>query len=171
MQMDEFYQMNLRDAARFWLWVKIVCCSFLYNEEIKQDPSWKLIVFVVMPIVLGLKIHDKELFDKFMNGMDEAPLRNIVERSLVAKKFIDDHDRNPTIKNKEYGKNGVFPELFDTTKSIYQRIFGRNNTGISLPPQTSFAFDKEMIAAIYQAPGLMADFILYDTNTEETARG
>lgn len=166
----EQYNMNLRDITRFRLWVKIVCGSFLYKKNFKIDANWRLILFVIIPIVLGLKIHKKELFDAFMSGEDATPLRDVVNKKTAIRTFVCDKN-NPFAKNDIPRQPGYFPDLFDPVISIYEKIFKKDKNRIYSASETAFSFDKEMIEAVFQAPTLMADFIDFDTNTEEPAHG
>ena len=169
------YNLSLRDAARYWLWVKLACQSFKNEKEKNDDINWKFVIYIVVPILLGLKLSNKKLFDKFRNGEDPSPLQETLKKAPIANSFLE--DPYGAMKEDFFDPEKINWDIDYLTENIYIMLFARDEFAeeIAINPQRfdtwHYEFKQEMIETIFSASNMMADFIKYDTNTEEPAHG
>ena len=169
------YPLSPREAIKYRQWVKIVCDSFLKKHGEAEDKSWRVVMFIIIPVVLGLKIKDNSLYLDFMNGriseQHANPLHDIVNSCQIANDYLS-HLRPPRMENIDGTSQWVDTQsAISCIDTIYKHLFRQPSIYKEALPKYGFIFRKEMQDAIFLAPSLMADFIKFDTNTEETAHG
>lgn len=169
------YPLSPREAIKYRQWVKIVCDSFLKKHDQAEDKSWRVVMFIIIPVVLGLKIKDSSLYSDFMNGRSPEeyvnPLHDIVNSCQIAKDYLS-HLRPPRMENIDGTSQWVDTQnATSCIDTIYKHLFKTPTIYKDPFSKYGFNFKEEMRDAIYLAPSLMADFLTFDTNTEETAHG
>jgi len=170
------HSLSFRDATRYQQWVKIVCESFKKHGSNSDSISWKFVIYIVVPIVLGLRTTNKQLFDDFMNGKDPSPLLEILRICPIANRFLEYPDK--ALVEEKFDFDNVFWDIMPSVESIYNKLFKYKNDVDEREIYTPllydtkpFEFTKEMSDTIFSASNFMADFIKFDTNTEEPAHG
>ena len=167
------YNLSLRDATRYWLWVKLACQSFKNEKEKNDNISWKFVMYIVVPVVIGLKLSNKKEYDDFLNGKIMDPLLNVLKNGPIANRFLE-HPFD-ALKEKHFDPEKIQWDIMPFTEAIYIELFAEEEFAQKkildpLPYDTSpFVFNQEMKDTIFTASNLMADFIKYDTNTEMRA--
>lgn len=170
------YHFSLREAEKYMQWVKLVCDSFTRNMKVENKEEyqgWQFVIYILIPFILGLNVYDSNLLRKFLDGKvhRENPLHTIVEHSGLAQHFLY-FPQNPFIFNKdssfdERKKTSAFSKL----DNFYVVLFINKLNGKDSQSIQGFTFNKKMLETIHTASSFMADFIKYDTNTEENAHG
>ena len=167
------YSFSLRETIKYIQWVKIVCKSFAIQGNDSERFGWQFIMHIIIPFIFGLKLRDTNLLDSFLAGKqrDYNPLRTIVEHCEIAQYFLFLPQR-PFVfpKDAKFDRNKMVSAL-SNLDNLYSIIFINKLNGNDSQSMLSFTITKEMIDTIYEASNFMADFIKYDTNTEETAHG
>jgi hypothetical protein len=169
------YPLSPREAIKYRQWVKIICDSFLRTHNEAEDKSWRVVMFIIIPVVLGLKIKDNSLYSDFMNGHSSEqyanPLHDIVNSCQIANDYLS-HLRPPRMENINGTSQWVDTQnATSCIDTIYKHLFKTPTIYKDPLSKYGFNFKKEMRDAVYLAPSLMADFIKFDTNTEETVHG
>ena len=160
--------LSLRDSIKYWNWVEIVCKSFKGHID-SQDITWKFVVYVVVPIVLGLKITNKQLFDDFLNGKDPSPLQTIIAKSPVANRFLFEPEK--ALVEKTFDSQNIFTDDMLPVDEFYDELLGTDNDREMQIVVSPFEISSRMSETVFTASNFMADFIKYDTNTEESTDG
>lgn len=167
------YDLSLRESMRYWQWVKLACHSFKEQEERNNSFNWKFIMYIIVPLVLGLKLLNRQLFESFINGEDSNPLKKLLCNSPIAHRFINSPEE--AMKETSFSNQLLFLDALTPVDEIYKALFRNNKEQGEIDPQlfetAPFKFTKEMVNTIHTASNFMADFIKFDTNTEETAHG
>jgi len=167
------YDLSLRESARYWQWVKLASLSFKEQEERSRDFNWKFIIYIIVPLVLGLKLLNRKLFEEFIKGKDSKPLKKLISTSPIAHRFVNSPEE--AITETAFNDKCLFLPVSAPLDVIYEALFGNGEDHSEIDPHhfetAPFKLTKEMVDTIQKASNFMADFIKYDTNTEETANG
>lgn len=169
------YPLSPREAIKYRQWVKIICDSFLKKHDDPEDKSWCVVIFIIIPVVLGLKIKDNSLYPDFMNGrLSEQyvnPLHDIINSCQIANDYLS-HLRPPRLeKHNGISKWVDKQNAISCIDTIYKHLFKTPTIYKDSLSNYGFNLREEMRDTIFLAPTLMDDFIKFDTNTEETAHG
>lgn len=161
------YSLTIREAIKYCQWVRIMCNIF--RNQITNDRSCtlKLVIYIIIPIVYGLRIKNIDILKGFIEGKDISPLKKILENPRL-RIFL----RHPGVSYENtrnhlsrIDDDNSIPSLIN---DIYRALF-QTPEDDSFPRRTpTFVFDKHPIEVFRQALDFMVDFIKYDTNTEQT---
>lgn len=165
------YSLSIRESIKYYQIVDFVCKSFQNDEKKSKDFSWKMVMYIIVPIAIGLRFLDGNKFLNFLKGQLHDPLLNVVLSSDILATYLT----FPNLKRDKW-ENKIM-EADVTSKdagrlqTIYAVLLTKKLNNVDQKNLFPFTFTKEMLNAIYSASNMMADFIKFDTNTEETAHG
>ena len=166
----ESFPLSMREELKFRSQVKVLSDSARKDRRFINNSSWWLVVFVLLPFLLGLRLKDKKLYNDFVNGKNEEPILPVIATSRHITCLLSDPEHYRTSSPLAF-RNMQEEKAFKNFDTVYQCLFVdklRKQTHVEIQP---FFLDREMIDILFSALGFMADFIKYDTNTEETANG
>ena len=166
----EHYSLSLREAIKYCQWVKIVCET---RPESKSDADaivWKFIINILIPIVLGLKYKDENILNKFMAGEQLSLFRAIVSNDNSLSSIVH-YFYLLIATGTELEQRALDGIPVDKVEVVYRAIFYPKQKKDYLRQQGYILFDEWVAEEVISASNFMADFIKYDTNTEETAHG
>ena len=169
------YSLSLRETTKYRNWVEIVCGAFLKQQPEANDKSWKVVICIIIPVMLGLKLKDKTLFSAFISGhIPEQivnPLHAVVNRCHVANDFLT-HLKPPRLEKINGSSQWTDKQNpVNCIGNIYKYLFTSHFLWEKSASDCGFIFKNKMRETISLAPSFMDDFIKFDTNTEETAHG
>ena len=165
------YPLSLRTEIKYRYFVKIVSDSIKKQDKFRNDHNWWLIVYVLVPFVLGLRFYKQSLYKEFIQGKNRELIRHVIVACPHVCQLVLTPEYILEFRNCSTPSNPDMTKVFKQFDRIYNNLFFGASIGltpVSIPP---FVFDKEMQETIFTASNMMADFIKYDTNTEETANG
>ena len=162
------YALSLRESTKYRQWVKIVCGSFINQCKEYEDNSWKVVMFFIIPIALGLKIKNRIQYSSFMNGKqtDSNSLHIVLNGCRPLERFF----YFPADQNI-YNTSTTFTwrqahEALGRVDAIYKALFVTPIPEKGTIDLYGFSFTRKMVEIIHQSPSLMDDFITYDIDTE-----
>ena len=165
------YDIPIREAIKYCQLVHFVCCSPLTEKVDIEDRNWRMTLYIIIPIVIGLRFYNGELLSNFMKGIAGDPLKKVVLSSDVLSVFLHIHTPLKEEYTNSIVKGGHDIKDIKRLEAIYNILFTCNLQVDNQNDAFPFSFNQEMLDTIFQASTLMADFIKFDTNTEETAHG
>lgn len=125
----EKYNFELREIAKFLQIAKTVAYKYIQGEvhlSFYEGRALGFCILYIIPIMLGLRLHDTQQYIRFIGGDDYLPLVEIVEQSKIC--YFDNLlDSGETFNKKEDGKTLV--TLDEKLKNIYNAIFSTDING------------------------------------------
>lgn len=121
----ENYDLQLREITKYIRLTKIAAYQPTH-ENSKFDFSFpdgkarEFCLLYIVPIMIGLKIYNTDLYEKFVSGKDYTPLVEVMIR-LQHYNFDNFFNRDETFNKKEIDKKLV--TLEDKLKQIYDALF------------------------------------------------
>lgn len=125
------YNLQLREIAKYIRLVKIAAYEPTHDNRkyefiFSDGKAREFCLLYIIPIMIGLKIYNITLYDKFISGKDSTPLIEIMNR-LKHSRFDSFLNNDETYDEKETEKN--FVTLEDKLKQIYDAIFVTTYSG------------------------------------------
>lgn len=164
------FSLSMRETLKYRTQVKIICDSASKDRRFFNNSCWWLVVFVFVPFLLGLKLKDRNMYNDFVDGRKKDPFLPVIAKSRHITCLLSDPDHYRTSPEVAF-MNVDAEKATKNFDRVYQHLFVdqlREQTHAEFPP---FFLDREMIDVLFSALSFMADFIKYDTNTEEPAHG
>lgn len=167
----ELYSLSLREAIKYRQWVKIVCEARPVPKSDTDAIVWKFIINILIPIVLGLKYKDEKTMKEFLAGDKSSyPLKTIVSDDNVLTPIV--HDVYLLFATGTELEQSAFEGIpVDIVEEVYHAIVYPKQKKDYLKQQGYRLLDERFLEEVISASNFMADFIKFDTNTEETAHG
>lgn len=166
----ELYSLPLREAIKYRQRVKIVC---EVHPEPKSDADaiiWNFIINILIPIVLGLKYKDENTLNGFLAGEKSYPLKSVVSDDNLLMSIV--HGVYLLIATgTELEQSAIEGIPVDEVEEVYRAIIYSKQKKEYLKQQGYRLLDERYVEEVISASNFMADFIKFDTNTEETAHG
>lgn len=122
------YNFTIREIAKFIRLTKLAAFvpthnggkfSFAFNDGRAKE----FCLHYIVPIMMGLNVHDRNLYERFINGQDHTPLTEVV-LELEPYYFRDMLEFNETYDEKDTEKTLVRFE--DKIIQIYNALFSKN---------------------------------------------
>lgn len=165
------YSLSIRESIKYYQIVDFVCKSFQNDAKKSKDFSWKMVMYIIVPIAIGLRFLDGNKFSNFLKGQLHDPLLNVVLSSDILATYLT----IPHLKRDKWENKIIEADMSSKDAgrllTIYAVLLTKKLNNVDQKNLFPFTFTKEMLNAIYSASNMMADFIKFDTNTEETAHG
>ena len=164
------FPLSMREELKYRSQVKIICDSACKDRRFVNNSCWWLVVFVFIPFLLGLKLKDRNMYNDFVDGRNKEPILPVIARSRHITCLLSDPNHYRTSPQVAF-VNIDAEKASKNFDRVYQCLFVdqlKEQTHAEFPP---FFLDREMRDVLLSALGFMADFIKYETNTEEPAHG
>ena len=141
------YHFSLREIAKYIRLVKIASYERIYNDNNRQNNvATEFCLICVVPLMIGLKLHNINLYYDFIEGKDNRPLINLFNRDLgndlsgwlFDRGEITNSEREATISDINNRLIEVYNALFidDYSNNLSMRIgrmtFTRNTKTLLL---------------------------------------
>lgn len=166
----KIFPLSMREELKYRSQVNIICDSASKDRRFINNSSWWLVVFVFIPFLLGLKLKDRNMYNDFVDGRKKDPFIPVIPKSrhITCLLSVPEYYRSERLIAfaKSDGKKAL-----DNFDRIYQYLFVDQLREQTHAEFSSFFLDREMRDVLLTALGFMADFIKFDTNTEEPAHG
>lgn len=121
----ENYDFQLREIIKYIRLTKIAAyepthVDGKFDFSFSDGKARQFCLLYIVPIMIGLKIYNIDLYDKFISGKDYTPLIEVMNR-FQHHNFANFLNRNETFDEKEIDKTVV--TLEDKLKQIYDALF------------------------------------------------
>lgn len=111
------YNLEMREISRYFNTLKVATTKQLHRDNDTYD---RIFCFAfVLPIALGLSKYNINIYNRFINGEEPAPLVDILSRS----EFLDGIDRFIFNRQTEDSNNYDSDAKAERLKEIYETIF------------------------------------------------
>ena len=123
------YNLEMREISRYFATLRVATTKQLHRDSDRQD---RIFCFCfVLPIALGLSKYDINMYERFINGDDSAPLVDILNRS----EFLYGVERFIFNRQTEDPNNYDSADKAERLKEVYETIFSHKkdrSMGISV---------------------------------------
>ena len=162
------YKFSLREITRYITMCKMAGEKLAYNH--KKDNLWfydkeniQFIVIYVLPVILGLKMHNRAKYEDFINGQDFMPLVEVYKNlndSLISRLICD----NETFDIEDTSRK--FVTLEDKIKELYEILFVCNDNYKNVKIG-NYNFNRNLGEILLRKSGLLSDDITLNNTDEE----
>lgn len=160
------YHFEMREIARYFRLIKIAASvpthdGSRYDFSFLEGKGLRFCLVVLVPIMIGLKMHDSTRYKAFVEGLDASPLIEIMGkgefgsgiRSLLLK-------HNESYEDDETGKVKV--KLSDKLQAVYEALFVQEYSGRVYEMNIGqISFDQRAQRVLLQAVSLLSVFADY----------
>lgn len=126
----KYFNFSLREIERYGRMMKIAGSAIRKHSGGFSEENAKIFALgYIVPIMLALQMYDIELYNKFMMGLEPAPMVNILLRPNVhiQIKYLlfpqETYDEEKQIINRSGGQKPI--SLSDRLKEVYSVLFSR----------------------------------------------
>lgn len=129
----KMFGLELRETARFYSQIEAAISKPIYKSKefdfaFGDGEALQFILIFIIPILLGLKITDIDLYNDFISGNNAQPLLDVFEseeiRGLMLKKLLADDESFAEEQNKKL----VTKE--QKIKELYEAVFSTDYDGV-----------------------------------------
>lgn len=122
----EAYNMELREASRFYYQVKIAVYeptheSRKHNFYFSEGRSYQILLMYIVPLIIGLKIVDISLYNEFMDGKNSKPIMDVYKNSKEGQSLVEMLLNNNETFEESEGKKVITIE--QKLQELYDAIF------------------------------------------------
>lgn len=160
------YNFELREIAKYVRLIKIAAYIPTHNNgrydfSFSDGKGLKFCLLAIVPIMIGLKMHDSTRYKNFVEGRDSSPLIEI-----IGKGDLGIHMCSSLLGSKEtYEKNQegkVTVRLSDKLEKVYDALFIQNyQRRVYESNIGDMSFDKETKRILMQTVSLLSGFADY----------
>lgn len=124
----EYYNFSLRDLAQFYEKCRIAVYKPTHDSSIYYSDGGRYGLFVLIPIMVGLELHNHSEFRDFVDGNNAKPLQDVLQSGSIARTFLGALlNRDETYSDKTDGKKQVSIE--QKLQEYYNAIFAEDYAG------------------------------------------
>lgn len=154
------YHFELREIAKFLRWVRAAAYKPAHSDErnllFLRNPDIEFGVLYLIPVMIGVKIYNVDIYDEFVLGRDDKPLLEIFG-------FLGEDLFYGLLNNGEtYGassENSKQVSLEAKIKELYNAIFVKQYTGGEYYTSIGkYTFTKDTKEKLFQVAGLRSNY-------------
>lgn len=161
----ETFSMGLRETEKFYRMARLAAYKPTHNHSYSGFSDGNAIQFslcIIVPVILGLRMTDIQLYNDFIAGKNPQPLLDIMGERDIARGICSTLlDRNETYEEAKEKQTTV--KLSDKLRSAYTALFddssrsdwGETHIG-------SCTFSQQTKAATLRATSLLSEFASYE---------
>lgn len=160
------YHFELREIAKYIRLIKIAAYAPThdvqkYNFHFSDRKGLPFCLLAVVPIMIGLKMHDSTRYTAFVEGKDVSPLIEIMGKGDLGINMCSSLlGNNETYEENQEGKVTVL--LNDKLEQVYNALFIQNyQHGVYESNIGEMSFDKETKTILMQTVSLLSRFADY----------
>jgi hypothetical protein len=160
------YNFGLREIAKYVRLIKIAAYIPTHNNgrydfSFSDGKGLQFCLLVIVPIMIGLKMHDSTRYKNFTEGRDSSPLIEIMGKGDLGidmcSSFLGSKE---TYEKNQEGKITV--PLSDKLEKVYDALFIQNYQRRSYESNIGYmSFDKETKRILMQTVSLLSGFADY----------
>jgi len=155
------YQFELREVAKYLRLAKIAAYKpthdSSYHFSFSEEKGMQFCLLYVIPIMIGTKIHDMDVYEEFIHGKNCKPLLDISE--ALKEGFYDELLKsNETYGSPNEKQTQVF--LKEKLKELYNVIFVKQYTGAEYCASVGYyTFGRDTKDELCRVAGLLSRYI------------
>lgn len=160
------YHFELREIAKYIRLIKIAAYAPTherrkYNFSFSDGKGLQFCLLAIVPIMIGLKMHDISRYRAFVEGKDASPLIEIIGNGELGIAMCSTLLGNKeTYEKNEEGKITV--HLIDKLKNVYELLFIKDyRRRVNESNIGQMSFDKETKKTLMQTVSLLSGFADY----------
>jgi len=160
------YHFELREIAKYIRLIKIAAYAPTHNNR-RYDFSFsdgkglQFCLLAIVPIMIGLKMHDSTRYKAFVEGKDVSPLIEIMEKDDLGINMCNSLLGNKEIY-EETQEGKVTVRLNDKLEEVYNALFNQNyQSRVYKSNIGEMSFDKETKKILMQTVSLLSRFADY----------
>lgn len=134
------FNFELREIAKYLRLTRVAAYDPTHNEDrydfgFSDDRAIQFGLLYIIPIMIGLKIHDSKKYKDFINGKDHTPLVEVsnclkihfFENLLRSNETYDEKEKDKTLTSIEEKLKDVYEAIFITEygRDIYNTVIGQ----------------------------------------------
>ena len=131
MAVIERYDFTLREISKYIRLSKLLAQKIINNNLLStgfpDDNARRFSLYFIVPLIIGLKLVDINMYDNFINGKDYSPLLEMAKffDKGIFGKFLLNHNETFYAEEIKEGNSITFVRLEDTLLEIYNALFVR----------------------------------------------
>jgi len=157
------YHFELREIAKYLRLVRMAAHKPTHSGQsgyFSPDRAVLFCLYYVLPIVIGLRVHDAKRYTDFVEGRDYSPLYEIAKKTELLD-FRELLNCNETYDSGKQDKTQV--TLEEKMKEVYNAIFNTTYNGINYHTKIgALEFNDETKPTLMRATGLLSHFTTLD---------
>ncbi len=160
------YHFELREIAKYVRLIKIAAYipthnSNRYDFSFSEGKGNYFCLAIVVPIMIGLKMHNTTLYKKFVEGKDSSPLINIMGKGDIGFNLCN-FLLGPKETYDGSQEGGITVGLSDKLNMVYDALFIENyQSSVYEINIGNMSFDKETKKMLMQTASLLSGFADY----------
>lgn len=141
------YNFSLREITRYLQYLKVAVPERYITYG---DHKYPFYVEILTPFLIGLKVHDSDKYNDFINGKDISSFVEIMQECRADSFCEILINPGKETFNKENTAQKTFVSLDERFKPMYECLFGYNDSAkaVRIPGDTIYANDKNYILEI-----------------------
>ena len=167
------YNLSVRETEKYiralriaiGTWLKSQNISNYYNDEEKY--SWSMIGSIMIPIMIGLKIKDIDIFNKFIRGEGINEFLELTSDMTEKCYFTEALKNGEETYEKIYGEERNYVSESERLSYLYEYVF--NDNGVSTPftkKVGKISIFGDMREKLINACSMLSDYTLFDKDEE-----
>ena len=162
----EYYGFGLREVEKYYRMTKIAASDPAHSNSFfgfTNENALQFSLCIVVPIVIGLRMTDLELYNDFISGKNSGPLLAVLGDGEIAGSICSLLlDRTETF-DKEARDQRTTVLLSDKLNAAYKALFGDDGSTVyRMPNVGKCSFSQETKEAVMRATSLMSKFARLD---------
>lgn len=164
------YGFSLREIAKYIRLTRIAAYDPTHESK-RFDfifPEGRALHFgllYIIPLMIGLSIHNREVYEEFISGKNHEPLINLFsgENLYYYRELLS---TNETFDEAETGKTLVTLEdkLIDVYKALFATNYTKSNYSVNIG---SYSFDKTIRDNLFKTVSLLSVYTTLYSNSED----
>lgn len=156
------YHFSLRDTARYIRIVNIAVYKITHNQKstmFPEDSSMSFIAIYIIPIIVGLRMNNADLYNEFINGNQYYPLYDLfVDEEIywgsMFNKLLSD---NETF-DKNHSDSKIYVDFKERVQKLYDLLFKKDMKIESIDRVGEIVINKKVRNFISSSISLLSDF-------------
>lgn len=167
------YNFSLREIAKYLRHAKIAAYepthySGKYNFSFSDGKARLFCLLYIVPIMIGLNIYNRDLYEAFINGDNWEPLIQILSNG-ERYSFGCLLSNTETFNKEDVGK--TFVKVEDKLIEVYNAVFNSSSANSFCADIGDFSFDGDLKKMLLQTQSLLSRYTMIDFQEEKEENG
>jgi hypothetical protein len=126
-----------------------------FDFDFSDGKGRRFAYYYIVPLMIGLKIHNRDLYEEFINGKNSEPLIKFLD-GLERRRFESLLSNRETFDAKVENRTTV--RIEDKLNQVYTAIFNTDYTNIGYVSVGEYSFEKSSRKDICDIVNLLSNY-------------